>query len=97
MKKIGHLIKKIRKIEPASRAGIDQETIFFIFKKIICEMYGNKGVENILPKKYSNHILYFSTFYSLWSAEILINRGEILNKINEKVGSQEVMDIKNSN
>jgi hypothetical protein len=93
MKKIGQYIdfqkNKLRK------KTIDEKTIFFLFNKIVKEMYGEKGIENLKAEKYASQTVFFSAKLALWAADVLVNRQEIINKINGQIGSSEVKEIKN--
>jgi hypothetical protein len=93
MKKIGQYLNfQKNKFTPKT---IDEKTIFFLFSKIIKEMYGEKGVENLKAEKYLNQTIFFSAKLSLWAADVLVNRQEIIDKINHQIGSAEVKEIKN--
>jgi predicted nucleic acid-binding Zn ribbon protein len=93
MKKIGHFIN-FQKRNTAKKA-IDEKTIFFLFNKVVGEMYGKKGSENLRPERYSKAVLFFSSKQPLWAADVLVNQKELLDKINQQIGSIELKEIKN--
>lgn len=62
-----------------------------------------KELDKILPEsvkkyievyKFSKGNLYIKSHHSLWSAELQFNKTMILNKLNEKFGSEIIKDIK---
>jgi hypothetical protein len=93
MKKIGQLINF--QSNRRAKKAIDEKTIFFLFNKIVGEMYGKKGLENLKPEKYSQAVLYFSSKQALWAADVLVNQKELIDKINRKIGAEELAEIKN--
>lgn len=73
---------------------IDDKTIFHIFLKIINEEYGNQGIKNIIPEYYKKNIIFVSFKQSLWAQEIWLNRQNLIDKINKKIGSKVLYNIK---
>ena len=94
MKKLGQLLnqKDLNK-----KAALDEKAIFYIFTKIIKELYGNKGIENIKPHFYKKGKIFIKSLSSSWSNEIWLNKKEILEKINSEIGAEETIDIKIDN
>lgn len=91
MRTLGDLLPKDGLVV-ASR--LDEQTVFFVCRRILVEMYGAKGSENIIPQTYKDKKLYLSPRSSLWSNEVWLEREQILKKINLTVGSEAVMEIK---
>lgn len=89
MKKIGNLLDK-RKL---TRKSLDQEGIFYVFKQLIREEYGKRGAESIMPIFFRDKKIFVKTSSSTWADEILLNRKEIIKKINEQVGNNEIIDL----
>ncbi|HOW60506.1 MAG TPA: DciA family protein [Candidatus Moranbacteria bacterium] len=93
MKKIGSLLNKKELV----RKKIDQKTIFYIFEMIIKEEYGKQGVKNIKPNFFGDKKIFIKSANSFWSDEISEQKKDIIKKINEQLGENEVADIIVSN
>ncbi len=91
MRAIGELI--IRAKKGLSRKW-DEKSIFFAFKKIIKEEYGKIGEFHFSPQLLKNKKLFVKSDNSAWAGDLWINRGEIIRKINQELGSEEVEEIK---
>ena len=90
MKKINQLLKhRDRKI-----TVLDEKTVFYIFKKVIKQEYGNKGEENLKPDFYKSGKLFIKTQGSSWASEIWINRQDIIKKMNQELNTEEIKEIK---
>jgi hypothetical protein len=72
----------------------EKETVFFIFKEIIKQEFGQKGLEKFVPDYFSQGKLFVQASNSVWAAELLMNRQGIARKINEKIGEEVVQEIK---
>ncbi len=91
MKKIGILIKQKEKSPSLS---LDDKTIFFLFGKIIKEEYGSKGSKNLKPDFFKNGKIFVKSESSVFANELLLNKNEIIRKINQEIGNKEIQDIK---
>jgi hypothetical protein len=91
MKKIGFLINKKEKI---SNKKLEDKDIFYLFNRIIKQEYGNQGVKNLKPNFFKNGKIFLKSDNSVWANEILLNKNEIIRKINQEIGSGEIADIK---
>lgn len=80
--------------KPTKKIALDEKTIFFIFEKIIKEEYGEKGVDNIKPKFYKQGKIFLEIQNSNWANEFWLEKKNIISKINKKIGSDEVKEIK---
>ncbi len=91
MKSIGRLInfqqKKVKK-------RIDQETIFYLFNMIIRNNYGKIGQGNIQLKFYKNGKIFLNIKNSNWANEVWFNKKNLIQEVNQKIGSDEIKDIK---
>ena len=93
MKKIGSLLDR-RKL---ARKNIDQETVFYIFRQIIKEEYGKQGAENIVPVFFRDRKIFIKATGSMWASEILTNKKQIIRKVNEHLGGEEIAELEMSN
>jgi len=75
--------------------NLDDKTVFFLFKKIIKEEFGNVGLEKLVPDYFANGILYIKSTSSNWASELWLQKNKIMRKINEEIGKEELKDIKN--
>lgn len=95
MKSIAQFLKK--KQNPAARSvfeKLDNETIFFIFKKIIREEFGSVGVGKFTPDYFNRKTLFVKSGSSVWSSELWLNRAKIIKKINQEIGRDILEEIK---
>ena len=75
------------------RTAIDQQSIFYIFGQIIRTEYGRLGAENIVPVFFKERKIFLKAGSQNWANEIWINRANIVSKVNQQLGSEEVVDI----
>ena len=93
MKDIQSLLSK-RYAQKKKVFHIDDKTIFHILSKIIKQEYGNQGVENIIPEYYEKNTIFVSFGQSLWAQEVWLNRGKLIDKVNNEIGSKVLYNIK---
>ncbi|EKE11576.1 MAG: hypothetical protein ACD_15C00059G0014 [uncultured bacterium] len=74
--------------------NLDDKTIFFIFKKIIKEEFGNIGLANLRPEYYKDKTIFIKSNSSVWSSELWLNRDKIVRKINSEIGGKAIDKIK---
>lgn len=91
MKKIGILIKQKEK---GPKLSLDDKTVFFLFGKIIKEEYGSQGSKNLKPNFFKNGKIFVKSESSIFASELLLNKNEIIRKINQEIGNKEIQDIK---
>jgi len=91
MKSLQSLLVK-RKIE--KKTELDDKTVFYVFKKIIKEEFGNIGIEKLQPDYYSAGKLFIKSESSAWLSELWMNKEKIIRKINQEIGQEEIKDIK---
>jgi hypothetical protein len=91
MKAIGDLLnkKKIKK-----NTALDDKTIFFIFKKVIEEEFGQIGKARFTPDYFAKRVLFVRAQNSAWSAELWMNKARIIKKINHEISEDVIGDIK---
>lgn len=94
MRRLRDLIKKKKK---TPRGSIDEKSIFYVFESIIKAEYGRKGVENVKPVLYKGKKLFLRSRRSTWTNEIWASKEDLIEKINKKIGSKEVIEIKVKN
>ncbi len=99
MKKLSDYLDRLKKTaekgENSTRKRlIDEKTVFFLAGKVIVELYGVRGGENIQPALFREKKLFFTVSSSLWANELWLERDMIRKKINEEIGQDEVSEIK---
>lgn len=85
--------KKIQQNKSVHQQQFDEKTIFFVFKKVFRELYGIKGEENIEPVQVFQQKLFLKPRTSLWANEVLLQKRTILQKINEVLQDEYLVDI----
>ncbi|MFA7318974.1 MAG: DciA family protein [Parcubacteria group bacterium] len=78
----------------AATTTLSDKDIFYIFRRIIKEEYGNVGAEKIQSDFYKNGTLFLKSESSIWSAEAFSNRSFIIRKMNDELGEKVVREIK---
>lgn len=73
---------------------LSDKDIFYVFKRVIKEEYGNVGAEKIQADFYKNGTIFARSKSSIWSAEVFSNRSFIIRKINDELGERVVREIK---
>jgi predicted nucleic acid-binding Zn ribbon protein len=109
MKKIGNLLmqnyqaraQQAAQAEEAALANhapktpvLDDQTIFYMFKKMIAQEYGSRGEHNIEARYYKNKKLFVAAKSSLWMSELQLNRKHFIDKMNQQLGTEAIQEIK---
>ncbi len=80
--------------EPNSQGPlIDDKTVFYVFRKIIREEYGLRGVTELDPAGFSDGILSIKANNPLYSSELWIRREIIIGRINTTLEQAVVQEI----
>ena len=90
MKKIGNFLDKKNLTR---RAVIDQQSVFYVFQSIIKEEFGRQGLENVIPVFFNDKKIFVKTGGSNWASEIWLQRKQIVKKINQQLGGEEIADL----
>ena len=91
MKKIGFLITQK---ETVAKLSLNEKDIFYLFERIIRAEYGNQGAKNLKPNFLKDGKIFVKSDSSVFANELLLNKNEIVRKINQEIGSEEIRDIK---
>jgi len=78
----------------SSPTVLDDKTVFYVFKKVIREDFGNIGIEKFVPDYFAKGILFIKPESSAWAAELWMNKKRIIEKINKELGDNALEDIK---
>lgn len=93
MKSLSDLLKK-KNIAPKN---LDDQTVFFVFRKVIKEEFGNAGIEKFRPDFFGRGVLSVKAESSVWANELWMNKGKILRMINKELGGEGVNKLKVKN
>jgi hypothetical protein len=74
--------------------NLSDKDIFYIFRRIIKEEYGNVGACNLQPDFFKSGTVFVRGVSSAWTAEIFSNRSFIIRKINDVLGAGVVREIR---
>jgi len=95
MKSLKNLLtKKFPNGEAKKKTPLDDKTVFYIFKKVVKEEFGNLGVENFIPDYFAGKNLFVRCKSSNWASELWLNKNKIMKKINKELGDSAVENIK---
>ncbi len=95
MKSIKSLLsKKIKEAASPRQTALNDKDIFYVFKKVIQEEFGNVGAANLKPDYFGKNILHIKSESSAWASELWLNKNLILRKLKKKLGEGAVKEIK---
>ncbi len=77
-----------------SKIPLDDKTVFFLFRKIIQEEYGTRGVAELEPAAFSEGILSVKSNNPLYSSELWIRREKILERMNAIFEQDAIQEIR---
>ena len=93
MQKIGSLLMQTYQ-ERVAKIVLDDQTVFFIFRKIVAQEYGARGEQYIEPRYYKNKKLFVAAKNSLWMSELQLSRQHFMDAINKELGQDAIIEIK---
>lgn len=76
---------------------VDQQSVFYIFQRIIKEEYGRQGAENITPLFFREKKIFIKVSGQTWPNEVLLKRAQIVAMVNKELGGEEVIDLAMTN
>lgn len=76
------------------KIGLDDKTIFYLFKKIIKEELGNVGLEKLKPDYFFNGTIFIKSESSAFASEVELQKNKIIRQINQEIGCAEIKNIK---
>jgi len=91
MKSLRDLLNKKRAIRPLA---LDDQTVFFVFRRVIQEEFGKVGLEKFTPDYFSGRTLFIKSVSSVWASELFTNRNKIIRKMNKELGEGSIENIK---
>ncbi len=80
--------KNIRQVQ-----NLDDKTVFYVFKKIIKEEFGNVGVEKLIPDFYKNRTIFVKSDSSAWASELWLNKNRVVRQMNKELGEGSIEKI----
>jgi len=94
MKSLKNLLTKKFPGKKLKRSDLDDKTVFFVFKKVVQEEFGNLGIENFQAVYFSGKTIFIKCQSSNWASELWLNKKLIIRKINKELGENIIEDIK---
>jgi len=91
MKLLGKYLAKKDIFRPRT---LDDQTVFFVFKKVIKEEFGNVGIEKLIPDYYNNKTIFVKSESSAWASEMWLQKDKIVRKMNTELGEGTIEKIK---
>ncbi|MBU2028773.1 DUF721 domain-containing protein [Patescibacteria group bacterium] len=92
MKSLGTLLRKKDVLQ--KKTVLDEKTAFYIFREVIKEEFGKQGAAKLIPDYFQKKTIWVKFTSSAWASELRLTRKEIIKKINEKLGSKLIEEIK---
>lgn len=90
MKDLKQLLKKKT---VGARSTLDEKSILFVFRQVVQSEYGKQGAQNIEPLYLRDKTIGIKAASSHWASELRLNKGQIVRKINERLGGEEIIDL----
>jgi predicted nucleic acid-binding Zn ribbon protein len=94
MKSLKNLLTKKFPEKKLKRGALDDKTVFFVFKKVVQEEFGNLGIENFRADYFSGKTIFIKCQSSAWASELWLNKNRTVRKINKELGENTIEDIK---
>ena len=91
MRNLEDLLNQKRK--PQKNKELDEKTIFFVFLKVIQELYGTRGEESLRPLRVHEKKIYVRPESSLWANEIYLQKEKLLKNTNLLIEGEYLEDI----
>jgi hypothetical protein len=91
MKALKNLLEKRKRV---LKISLDDNDIFYVFRRVIKEEYGNVGAEKFTADFFKNKTLFVKSDSSAWASELWMNKEKIIKKINDELGTEAVARIK---
>jgi hypothetical protein len=94
MKAIGSFLNKKFIEQKKHSTVVDDKAIFFVFKKIVKQEFGNFGVENFVPDYFSGKTVFIKCKSPAWASELFLHKNKLMRRMNEELGECLIDDIK---
>ncbi len=91
MRSLKSLLNKRKSKKIISLADKD---VFFVFKKIIKNEFGQLGLGKFKPDYYKKGTIFIKAESSVWANELFSNRNKIIRGINKELGKKIIKEIK---
>jgi predicted nucleic acid-binding Zn ribbon protein len=88
------LSKKLPGRMAKKKMTLDDQTVFFVFKKVIQEEFGNIGAANFRPDYFDGKKIFLKCQNSNWASELWLNKNKIVRLINKELGEKVIEEIK---
>lgn len=73
---------------------LDDQTVFYVFRKVIKDEFGNVGIEKLIPDYYNNKTIFIKSDSSAWASEMWLQKDRIVRKMNAELGEGSIEKIK---
>jgi predicted nucleic acid-binding Zn ribbon protein len=73
---------------------LDDQTLFYVFRKIIAQEYGARGAAHLQARYCKDKKLFVAATSSLWAQEIHLARHSLMQLLNAELGQEAIQDIK---
>jgi predicted nucleic acid-binding Zn ribbon protein len=95
MKSLKNLLgKKLPERLTHKKRTLDEQTVFFVFRKVVQEEFGNLGLGHFQPDYFSGKTIFIRCQSSAWASELWLQKNKIMRLINKELGENLIEDIK---
>lgn len=91
MKSLGQYIAKKKTAAPKA---LDEKTVLFVVGQVVKRKYGEVGANRLHAQSFRSGMLIMATQSSAWREEVWVNREELLDSINQELGTNVIKTIK---
>lgn len=92
MRSLGDFIE--RRTNSTRAVLLDDKTVFFIFRKMIREEYGIRGVAELEPVTFVDGVLSIKANNPLYSSELWVRRETIRERVNTALEQEAVQELR---
>lgn len=90
MKSLRDLLNR-KQVRPLA---LDDQAVFFVFRKVIEEEFGQVGMEKFTPDYFSGKTIFIKSASSVWASELFMNKNKIIRKMNAELGKGSIENLK---
>jgi hypothetical protein len=91
MKSLKDLLNRKKSIRPSA---LDDQAVFFVFRRVIQDEFGQVGLEKFMPDYFSGKTVFIKSTSSIWASELFLNKNKIIRKMNAELGEGSIENIR---
>ncbi len=77
-----------------TKITFSDKDVFYVFEKIIKLEFGLMGIAQFKADYFKDKKIFVKSQSSIWASELMLNRAQIIKKMNEELGDGAIREIK---